>query len=281
LQRRWTLTIETTIALVLVGLIIYAEFVCDWRIARSDQSAKFTIGTTYGLSLVNYNRLLAENKRRYGDRAETNMDLQTGRIQVILDGKVIETRAEEKTLDGVQGIFVIGTENAVSARFPFQIEFRSGFSNPTHSLVLFLKQHFKKAPREWFEFSDDDWTMDRCASLTTGFGLGLLGKALDLHDGTACVVTWRGQQPGSMLVSVGRFDGDPWMRPFGRRLCRDIVDAALERFDPDESNGPKYATCILADRPAYVSAQKSLVVDVYSVGPHNQLARMNWRPASR
>ena len=90
LQRRWTLTIETTIVLVLVGLIIYAEFVCDWRIARSDQSAKFTIGTTYGLSLVNYNRLLAENKRRYGDRAETNMDLQTGRIQVILDGRVLK-----------------------------------------------------------------------------------------------------------------------------------------------------------------------------------------------
>jgi hypothetical protein len=62
-----------------------------------------------------------------------------------------------------------------------------------------------------------------------------------------------------MLVSVGRFDGDPWMRPFGRRLCRDIVDAALERFDPDESNGPKYATCILADRPAYVSALPGLL----------------------
>jgi hypothetical protein len=261
--------------LALIGFIICAEFLYDWRTARSDQTARFTLGTTYGLSLVNYNKLLAENKRRYGDRAETNMDLSTGMIQVMLDGKVVETRTEEKQLDGVQGIFVIGTEGAISARFPFQIEFRSDFSNPSRALALLLKQHFKKAPREWFEFSDDDWTIDRCTSLSNGFGLGILGKALDLHDGTACVITWKGQQPGSMLISVGRADGDPWMRPFGRRLCRDIVDAALEQLNPGEASGPNYAACVLADRPATVSARKSLIVNVYAVGPHNRLARMN------
>jgi hypothetical protein len=280
LQRLRTIGIGT-VALALIGFIIYAEFVRDWRTDQSDQPARFTVGVTYSLSLVNYNKLLAENKRRYGDRAETNMDFDTGTIQVILDGKAIETRAQDKTLNGVQGMFVIGTEDGVSARFPFNIEFRSDFSNPTRSLALFLKQHFKRAPREWFEFSDNDWTIDRCASLSNGFGLRFFGKALDLYEGTACVVTWKGQQPSSMLVSVGRADGDPWMRPFSRRLCRDIVDAALKRFNPGEPSSPKYAACILADRPAYVSAQKSLVVDVYSVDPHNRLARLDWRRASR
>jgi hypothetical protein len=82
-----------------------------------------------------------------------------------------------------------------------------------------------------------------------------------------------------MLISVERADGAPWMRPFSRRIYRAIVDDALERFNPDQSDGPRYAGCILADRPAYVSAQKSLVVEMYAVGPHNRLARMERHPA--
>jgi hypothetical protein len=277
LQKLRTIAIGAA-ASALVGLIAYAEFVWDWRTEQLDRRARFAIGTTYGLSLVSYNQSLAENKRRYGDRAQVDMDLQTGAIQVILDGKVVEARAEEKTLDGVQGVFVIEAEDGVGARFPFQMEFRSDFSNPTHSLALFLKQHFKRAPREWFDFSDDDWTIDRCASLSNGFGLGLVGRALGLHQGAACVVTWKGRHPGSMLISVGRAEGDPWMRPFGRRLCRDMVDDALERFDA-EPGGPNYAACILADRPAYVSGRKSLVVEAYSIGPQNRLARLDWRLA--
>ena len=267
--------------LAVVGCVVYAEFVSDWRTARSDGNARFALSVTHSLSLVSYNQLLAENKRRYGDRAETNMDLQTGVIEVKLDGRVIETRAEGKTLEGAQGIFVIGTEDKVGARFPFHIDFKSDFSDPTRSMVLFLKQRYKKAPREWFEFSDADWTIDRCAALPKGFGLGILGKALDLHEGTSCVVSWNGQEPSSMLVAVGRADGDPWMRPFARRLCREMVDSALERFNPDEAGSPKYAACILADRPGYVSAQKSLVIEVYSVEPHNQLARLDRHPASK
>ena len=278
MQRRRTITIGAAV-LVLAGAIASAELVWDWRTEQSDRRARFAIGSFYGLSLVGYNKLLAENKQKYGDRAQVDMNLQTGAIKVIRDGKVVETRAEEKTLDGAQGLFVIEAADGAGARFPFSMAFRPDFSNPTHSLVLFLKQHFKRSPREWFEFSDDDWTIDRCAPLSDGFGLGLVGKALGLRQGAACVVTWKGRQPGSMLISVGRAEGDPWMRPFGRRLCRDMVDDALERFDPDQSGGPNYAACILADRPGYVSARKSFVVEVYSVGPRNRLARMGWRAA--
>jgi hypothetical protein len=267
--------------LALAGCVVYAELISDWRTARSDGNARFALSVTYSLSLVDYNRMVAENKQKYGDRAETNLDVKSGIIEVKVDGNTIETRAEGKTLEGVQGIFVIGTEDKVSARFPFQIDFKSDFSDPTRSMALFLKERYKKAPRQWFEFSDADWTIDRCAALPKGFGLGILGKALDLHKGTSCVVSWNGQEPSSMLVAVGRADGDLWMRPFARRICREMVDSALERFNPDEAGSPKYAACILADRPAYVSAQKSLVIEVYSVEPHNQLARLDRLPASK
>jgi hypothetical protein len=267
--------------LALAGCVVYAELISDWRTARSDGNARFALSVTYSLSLVDYNRMVAENKQKYGDRAETNLDVKSGIIEVKVDGNTIETRAEGKTLEGVQGIFVIGTEDKVSARFPFQIDFKSDFSDPTRSMALFLKERYKKAPRQWFEFSDADWTIDRCAALPKGFGLGILGKGLDLHKGTSCVVSWNGQEPSSMLVAVGRADGDPWMRPFARRICREMVDSALERFNPDGAGSPKYAACILADRPAYVSAQKSLVIEVYSVEPHNQLARLDRLPASK
>jgi hypothetical protein len=253
----------------------------DWRTDRSDQAARFTMGVTYSLSLVNYNKLLAENKQRYGERAETNMDFDSGIIETKVDGQVIETRTEGKTLNGVQGIFVVNTAKGANSRFPFQIDFRPDSSDPTRPLVQFFKKRFESAPQEWFEFNDADWTIDRCASLPDGFGVGALGKALDLHEGTACVVTWKGLQSGAMLITVARANGDPWLRPFTGRLCRNIVEAALKRFNPGEPGSPKYAACILADRPAYVSARKSLVVDVYSVDPYNRLARLDRQAASK
>jgi hypothetical protein len=262
----------------LAGAIGYAELVHDWRAERSDQVTRVVASVTYSLSLEAYNKMLADNKERYGDRAKVDMDLQTGEIQVTLDGQVVERRTETKSMTGVQGMFAMGrTKDDVGARFPFRIAFHSDLE-PSRALVLFLKQRFKRAPEAWFQFDDEDWTIDRCASLSDGFGFGFVGKAL-LREGTACVVTWKGQQPSSMIVSVSRADGDPWLRPFARRLCRAIVSAALKRFDPDAPGSPKYAACILADRPAYVSVSKSLVADVYAVGPGNSVARLDRRPA--
>jgi hypothetical protein len=274
--RRWPIFWIWIAVIALVGVIAHGEFVRDWRVQRSGQTARFTMAVSYSLSLVDYNKLLADMKQSYGERAATNMDLETGIIQVILDGKVIETRAENKSFSAVYGIFVIGPDDAVKMRFPFVLATNQNPANLERSVVLRFKGQFKRVPQQWLEFSDNDWTIDRCTSLPAGLGLGVVGEALRLREGTSCVVTWKGSPHSSMLVSVSRADGDPWMRSFTRRLCRAMTEAALKRFDPEAPDSPRYASCILADRPAYASAKKSLTVDAYSVGLGNELARMEW-----
>jgi hypothetical protein len=119
--------------------------------------ARYAMDVTHSLSLVNYNKLLlADNKKRYGDREKVSLDLYSGKIEVILDGQTTETHSEPVILNGVQGLFVIGENDAISQRFPFNIKFNLDASNPSRTLALFLKQHFKKAPREWFEFEGLD-----------------------------------------------------------------------------------------------------------------------------
>jgi len=264
------------VAIAFIGAIAYGELVLDWRIPRSDQTARTTMRVSYMISLVAYNKLKAETKEKYGDRAQITFDTEAGFIEVKLDSRVIERREEKRKLEDVFGIFVIGPNDAIRMRFPFALEAGQDIKQLRQSLADSFKHQFDRAPKQWLEFTDKDWTIDRCVSLPSGLGLGSLGDTLRLREGTACVVTWKGPQSSSMLIGVNRADGDPWMRPFIRRLCRGITEAALKRFDADTSDSPKYAACILADRPDYVSAQKSLAADLYSVGPGNALARMNW-----
>jgi hypothetical protein len=263
-----------TVAIALIGAIAYGELVSDWRIPCSDQISRFTVSVTHGMSLVDHNRFVAEMKEKYGARASTALAIDSGVIQVSLDGKVIETREQKKTLESVFGIFVIGPKEAVKMRFPFALAAKQDLKGLNRSVADWFKNYFKGSPKAWFEFSDKDWTIDRCVSLPAGLGLGAIGDALRLCEGTSCVVTWKGPQSGSMLISINGADGDPWMRPFARRLCRTVTEAALKRFNPEAPDSPKYAACILVDRPDYVSAQESLAIGVYSIGSGNALARM-------
>jgi hypothetical protein len=261
-------------AIALVGAIAYGELVSDVRTPRANQFARFTIGGTYSISLVSYNQYMADMKEKYGERAVTTMPLDTGITEVTLDGKLLERRAEKRTLAGVIGLFVIGPDDAVKMRFPFDLAAKQDLSGLDRSLAGGFKKRFSSVPKQWLEFTDSEWTIDRCVSQTAGLGLGSIGEALRLREGTFCVVTWKGPQSGSMLISVNRADGDPWMRPFAKRICRSIVQAALNRFDPAAPDSPKYAACILEDRPDYGNARESLSVSAYSVEPGNTLAWM-------
>ncbi len=78
-----------------------------------------------------------------------------------------------------------------------------------------------------------------------------------------------------MLVSVSVAQGDPWLRPFGRRLCRAITETALAQLDNDGAAMPTFAGCILADRPNRQGAKEMLTSFTYSVGPGHRLALMD------
>ena len=263
-----------TAALAVVGIFAYGELVRDWRVPRSGQSVNSVMAVTYSIDMADVNKLEAESKRKYGEGIRISLEVGRETLDVTKDEKVLETHEQIKSFEGVYGMFVVGRNNRGTTRFPFSIAVRQEASSLNRSVRDWFKNRFKSVPLRWFEFDDSEWTIDRCAALPDGLGLGGVGRALLLRDGTACVVTWKGQQPGAMLISVSLAKGDPWMRPFARRLCRSITEAALERFTSGEPGGPKYAACILVDRPAYVSAQKSLSVSVYDVRAGNALARI-------
>lgn len=265
-------------AVTIIGAITYGELVYDWRTSRSNQSISHAISVTHGLSVASYNKHAAEMVQKYGERVKTSLAVDTGIVEVRLDSKVVETHQEEKTLESVYGMLVIWSRNGiVSTWFPFSLAAHQNLATLDLTVADQLRNRFKR-PKAWFEFSDKDWTIDRCEALPAGLGLGAVGNMLRLREGTACVVTWKGPQPGSMLISINRADGDPWMRPFAGRICRGITQAALKRFDPAAPGSPKYAACILADRPAYASARESLTLSVYSVGAGNTLAWMQQLP---
>jgi hypothetical protein len=263
------------IAFVVVSAIAYGELVHDWRTPRSDRTARFIVSANHVMSVPRFHQIAAEMEKKYGERVKNTLLVDTGIVQVKLDGRVIETHELKKALGSVLGLFVVGAKGTAKTRFPFEFsadQTPGQFNRPAADV---FSTRFKGSPKEWFEFKDSDWTIDRCAALPPGLGLGCIGETLQLREGMSCVVTWKGLPSGSMLISVSRADGDPWMRPFVRRLCRAITDAALKRFAPEQPDRPNYAGCVLADRPEYASAQRSLAVDMYSVGPADKLARMD------
>jgi hypothetical protein len=105
--------------------------------------------------------------------------------------------------------------------------------------------------------------IDRWSSLKSGLGLGIVGDVLRLQEGTSCVVTWKGKQPSSMLVFVGRADGEPWLRPFSESLCHSITKAGLRRLDAEAANGLDYAACILGDQATSAVPGRPLFGTVY------------------
>jgi hypothetical protein len=265
-----------TAAITLVGAIAYGELVGDWRIRRSEQSVRFTAGVTHGASIAEFNSLSAAMKQKYGARTDTTLHINTGIAEVTLDGKLLETHSELKRISSVYGVFVFGPDEDITMRFPFEVSADLVQANSNEWIADRLRKNFRKSPAVWFEFKDTDWSFDRCIARPKDLGLGIIGKALFLRGGTYCVVSWKGEQPSTMLINVSVADGNPWMRPFVRRVCRAITEAALSRFDPELPDSPKYAACVLIDRPEYGSARKSLAVDVYSVGGSNKLRRMEF-----
>ena len=266
------------VAITLVGVIAYGELVRDWRIQSSGQSVRFAMGVTHGALMAELKSLADAMKQKYGESTETTLPLDTGIAEVTLNGKLLETHPEVKRISSVYGIFVFGPDDHITTRFPFEVSANLVTANSNEWIADGLRKNLKRSPAAWFEFKDSDWSwsFDRCTARPKDLGLGTIGSALFLRGGTYCVIGWKGEQPGSMLISVSVADGNPWMRPFARRICRAITEAALGRLDTELPDSPKYAACVLIDRPEYISARKSLAWDVYSVGSGNRLRRMEF-----
>ena len=257
-------------AALLVGLLFYTELVLDWRTPHVEQKIDFALSSNPAFLMADYNRLQAEMKRKYGERVSVSVPVtgysadKTGVAEVSLDGNVLETRSL-KRLSDVYGLFVVDSDGRTPIRFPFRLEPDQNLASVDRALVKDLTDRFKRVPRPWFEFTDADWTIDRCSASKSGLGIGIVGDILRLQEGTSCVVTWKGNLPSSMLIFVGRADGDTWLRPFSRRLCRDIVEAGLRRLDPETIGRLGYAACVLGNQATAPGSGKSLFGTVFAV----------------
>src|SRR6185295_8843516 len=128
-------------------------------------------------------------------------------------------------------------------------------------------------PAKLLAFEESDFSFGDCFKLSASdLGLGSIGALLRLKSGRACLVSWKGSKPGSMLVSLTLADGDPWMRPFANRFCRLITASALQKMGLTHRNPPDYGACMLADRPDRIGVRDMISLRIYEVRPNGVLA---------
>ncbi|MGJ4996198.1 hypothetical protein ACQR0Z_17345 [Bradyrhizobium sp. HKCCYLS3077] len=200
----------------------------------------------------------------------------TSVAEVRLNGVLVETNAELRQIYGVHGLFLLGQDSDIKMRFPFEVSIVPWGSSDKSSVARRLEPWVKKRPAAWLDYTDKDWSFDHCSVRPPDLGLGLLGKALRLRGGTSCISSWHGREAGRMLIGAAVANGDPWMRPFSRWICRAITQASLRQLAATGAARPTHAACILVDRPAARSARKSLVVDAYVVAEDGALGRMDF-----
>jgi hypothetical protein len=235
---------------VAVTIAAYAELILDIRSQRSDLTAMRALGASAQLSLVEYNKKVEQMQNAYGARVNVMLETSTGKTTVSLDGRVIEESQTARQFSGMYGVFVVRAHDATESIFPFAFE-PGAIPSGHEPNIARLQARFGNAfPAKYLAFNDTDWTRDSCvAPQLSDSWFGSLAALLRLKSATFCIVHWKGPRPNSMLIGVTRADGDPWMRPFARWICRKLTAAALDKLSSPDRERPTYAACILVDRP--------------------------------
>lgn len=253
----------------------YNELVLDIRMPRASLQQSHAVGTNISMKLSQLQRASETVKTKYGPGAEAGITNPPARIVTLVGNKVVEESRPQSELADVIGLFVVGPPGHPDSTFPFRIDPRKPPARGTKAEpgARQLKNRFGKSfPAESLDFDDRNAATDRCITLLPT-ELGGPGKLLKVELGTFCVVSWRGAERRSMLVGVTLADGDPWMRPFTRRVCRWLASAALARLAATGHEPlPDYAGCILVDRPGREGASQSLRSHVYEVRRDASLA---------
>jgi hypothetical protein len=260
---------KLAIALGAAAIVAYAELVLDIRTPRSDLPETHALGASAFLQMSEYNEKVAEFRQRYGDRAQLFLETSSGKVHVELDGKVIEEWQVERQFASIYGMFIVGGRAERESVFPFDIE-PGKIPQGQEPNIARLKGHFATTlPEGDLDFGGQDWEREYCAvPPLSEIGFGPFANWLHIRSQTFCVVHWKGAGGGSMAVSVTLADGDPWMRPFSRRLCRVITETTLANLVASGHERPTYAACVLVDRPdrtGPTGAQTAFTSEAYEV----------------
>jgi hypothetical protein len=265
-------------AVAAVAAAAFGELVLDVRTPRASLVEIHAVANSVDIQMADYHRAVEVMKTKYGPDAETVLQNRPPRLITHVKGKIVEEKRAPGEFSDARGIFVIGPRGALESTFPFQIDPREApaFGRQGEPSVQYLKSRFEdKFPAKYLAFDDRDAVTDTCITMSPA-DLGWLGRPLNFASGTFCVVFWKGASPGSMLIGVALADGDPWMRPFSRRICRHLTTIALARVAAtDHDAPPDYAACLLADRPNRSGAEETLQVHAFEVRRDASLATVD------
>jgi hypothetical protein len=249
-MRVWVKYLLGIVAVVLIAA--YAEFVIDFRGPRSQLKSENALAAVTLTSYGDRDTKVKEARARYGDRVRADDDVPAGALDgkwtITVDGSVIEEGRIITKLAGMYGLFVVASDGATEGIFPFSIVL--GLPDLSRAAsVKVLRDRFGNFPARFLAFADTDVAVDSCAAtpmpeLTSG----LIGSLLGMQAQTYCMVHWKGTHPSSMLISVTLANGDPWMRPFARWICRSMTSATLGKLTSPNHQPPTYAACVLVDR---------------------------------
>jgi hypothetical protein len=264
-----------------LGALAYGELVLDFQTPRSTLAHSYIFGFTRAArGLFEAQEAM---RRRYGATAQTTLRTPGFELVTQVDGKVVARGTLHSEFGDVSGLFVIGPRGRLRSTFPFHIDPRTvpGEGQQDHATTTeALKNTYgHEFPAKYFAFEDRDSSRETCIPLSWS-NLAELGMWLRVQYGTFCVVRWRGADPSAMLIGVTVARGDPWMRPFTRRICRALTTVALARLAARDHGPPppNYAGCILVDRPdrsGETSASDVLQAYVYEVRGDATLAVIN------
>jgi hypothetical protein len=278
MRLRWKVLLAVA-GLAALSVAAYGELVLDIRVPRSPLAEVHGIHNTVSIEMADFHRAGEAMKEKYGPSAKTALQTPGARLITTVNGKVVEEGRVPAQFSDARGLFVVGPRGQLESTFPFELDPRKvpAFGERNHSVgASYLKNRFgEQLPAKYFAFSDLDATTDTCVGLSAS-DLGLLGALFRIEQGTFCVIFWRGASPASMLIGVTLAHGDPWMRPFTRRICRSLTSIALARIAAaDRAPPPDYAGCILVDRPDRSGANETLQAHVYEVNRNAALARIH------
>jgi hypothetical protein len=246
--------------------------------ARSHLLSTKAVATNFSIRLDQFQELADAAKKKYGEDAKTTLQGNTGKVEITLNGKVVETSMVKARVEDVFGIFSVGRRRDEMARFPFSLGFGED-RDQSRDVGTTVRNRFQKQAPQLFDFNDFDWMNLWCWPQEAPQAGTLFTDAEPRLGRTdLCLVHWRRGVPKTMLIGALTADGGDWVRDASRPICR--VLAAQWLASPERSvqrHAIDYVGCVLVHDPDRGSrgAGETVANHLYEVQADRSLALIN------